>query len=72
LLLTEVTEGHLAFAAGMPVEDRLVTGIDSTAQRLVPPERFSHIGTRFVDAVFTNSGIRRGCRTPLSVENPTG
>jgi hypothetical protein len=73
LLLTEATEGHLAFGAGTLVEDRPGFRIELSAQRPVRPERFSHIGTRFVGVVLTNSGIRRGrCGTPVWVEHPTG
>jgi hypothetical protein len=72
LLLTEATEGHPAFGAGMPVEVRLAARIGPTAQRPVPPECSSHVGTRAFGVVHTKSGARMGCcRTSLWVEHPT-
>jgi hypothetical protein len=58
LLLTEATEGHLAFGSRMPVEDRLAARLGSTTERPVPPARFSRVGTRSVGVVHTNSGTR--------------
>jgi hypothetical protein len=73
LFLTEATEGHLAFGAGTLVQVRLAAWLGLSGQPPVRPERFSHIGTRFIRVVLTNSGKHRGCcGTPLWVEHPTG
>jgi hypothetical protein len=71
--MTNATEGHFAFGAGMLLEDPLADRIGLSAQRPVPPERFSHIGTRSVGGVLTNSGTCRGCcRQQFWVEHATG
>jgi hypothetical protein len=57
----------------MLVGDRPAARIDTSAQRPIPPERFSHAGAMSVEVMLTNSGTRGGLlQDAVFVEHPTG